>query len=822
VGIPESTTTKSKWGIMENYSTQVIKPLSPDALYRRTNLPETGFATITDIAMPQSSVGQSRALDAIDLATQLEDDGFNLFVTGKIDNGLRDIVREMLNQASLRKASPSDIVYVYNFDEPHKPVAIELPTGRAPQFRDAMRALISDLRVALPAAFEKEDYRSHRAALEEAVRRKQVEAFSKLGEKATQKGLTILRTPMGFGIAPVHEGQIVPPEEFNNWPADRRGKTQNEIQELEGELESILRQVPAWDKELRDNIRDLNRETAKLAIAHSIDETRARLVELGQAVAHLEQVRDNLIENVGAFIGRPEGEGPDETRAASLLERYEVNILVTHDAQHGRAPVIEEVHPTLVNLMGRTEYAARQGVLTTDFRLIKAGALHRANGGYLILDVRSLLSEPFSWPALKRALRKQEITIEDVTHVMGLAGTISLEPDPIKLNVKVVLIGERMLYYLLSSYDPEFKQHFKILADFDEDITRSLDTELALAQKLTLAVTQKGLRPLTREAAERIIEHAARLADDAEKLTLVTDDMIEVIREAQFWSQSAKHGAIEREDVDRALRERDRRNARLRERAQESILRNYALIDTAGTALGQINGLSVLELGGYRFGRPTRITARVRPGSGQVLDIEREVALGGPIHSKGVLILSGFILGRYALDVPISLSASLVFEQSYGGVEGDSASSAELYALLSAIGDIPLRQDLAVTGSVNQHGSVQAIGGVNEKIEGFFDICVARGLTGSQGVIIPAANIPNLMLRADVVEACRMRTFSIYAVSSIDEGMSILSGLQPGERDADGKFSTNSVNERIEARLQKFAAIRRQFANEPTNQAARH
>lgn len=807
---------------MENYPSQVIRPLPSDALYRRTELPEIEFATVTDTEMSQSLVGQTRALDAINLATQLKDDGFNLFVTGKIDNGLRDIVRDMLNRASLRKASPSDIVYVYNFDEPHKPVAIDLPTGRAPQFRDAMHALISDLRVALPSAFEKEDYRSHRTAVEEAVRRKQVDAFSKLGERAAQKGLTILRTPMGFGIAPVHEGQIVPPEEFNSWPAERRGKAQNDIQELEGELEKILRQVPAWDKELRDSIRELNRETAKLAIAHSIDETRARLVELDKAVAHLERVRDNLIENVAVFIGRAEGEGPDETRAGSLLERYEVNILVTHDVQDKRAPVVEEVHPTLVNLMGRTEYAARQGVLTTDFRLIKAGALHRANGGYLILDARSLLSEPFSWPALKRALRQQKITIEDVTHFMGLAGTISLEPDPIELDVKVVLIGERMLYYLLSSYDPEFKQYFKILADFDEDMIRSANTEVALAQKLTLTAARKGIRSLTRGAIERIIEHAARLADDAEKLSLVTDDMIEVIREAQFWSESVKHEAVAREDVDRALRERDRRNARVRERAQESILRNYALIDTEGAAVGQINGLSVLELGGYRFGRPTRITARVRPGSGQVLDIEREVALGGPIHSKGVLILSGFILGRYALDVPISLSASLVFEQSYGGVEGDSASSAELYALLSAIGDIPLRQDLAVTGSVNQHGSVQAIGGVNEKIEGFFDICAARGLCGSQGVIIPAANIPNLMLRADVVEACRAGTFSVYAVSRIDEGMSILSGLVPGERVAEGQFSVGSINARIEARLLKFAAIRRQFASEPSNRADMH
>ena len=804
---------------MDDKPTQIVKPLSPEALYRRAQLPASGY---DDITSPLALVGQTRAVDAIHFATQLQDYRFNLFVTGKIDNGLWDIVREMLNEVALTRTPPSDIVYVYNFAEPHKPVAIELPTGRAPQFRDAMHALILDLRIALPAAFEKEDYRSHRTAVEEVFRKKQVEGFSNIGEKAAHKGLTIVRTPMGFGIAPVHEGQIVPPEEFNTWPADRREKTQADIQELEGELEKLLRQVPAWDKQLRESIRNLNRETAKLAISHSIEETRTRLMDLDKAIAHLERVRNNLIENVGVFIGRADGDGPDETSAGTLLERYEVNILVTHDAQHGCAPVVEEAHPTLVNLMGRTEYTARQGVLSTDFRLIKAGALHRANGGYLILDVRSLLSEPFSWPALKRALRKQKITIEDVTHFMGLAGTISLEPDPIGLDVKVVLIGERVLYYLLSSYDPDFRQYFKVLADFDEDISRSPDTEVALAQKLAFIAAKQGIKSVTRGAIERIIEHAARLADDAEKLSLVTDDMIEVVKEAEFWSGVAKHDVIERADVERALRERDRRNARIRERAQESILRNYALIDTVGSAVGQINGLSVLELGGYRFGRPTRITARVRPGTGQVLDIEREVALGGPIHSKGVLILSGFILGRYALDVPISLAASLVFEQSYGGVEGDSASSAELYALLSAIGDIPLRQDLAVTGSVNQHGYVQAIGGVNEKIEGFFDICAARGITGTQGVIIPAANIANLMLRADVVEACRSKAFSIYAVSTIDEGMSLLSGLTAGQRSADGKFTADSVNARVEGRLHSFAAIRRQFVAEPANRANVH
>lgn len=790
-----------------------IAAVPASALYRRTDLSKAAFSTTDQITRTERLVGQKRAIDAIELGTKLEADGFNLFVCGIIDNELREAVRTMLNEAAAKKPPPSDWVYVHNFAEPHRPVAIELPTGRAPQFRDAMRDLIVDLRIALPAAFEKEEYRTRRAAAEETVRKKQVEAFSALGDKAGERGLAILRTPMGFGIAPSANGQIVPPEQFNTWPAERRKKVQADIQELEHELEKVIRQIPSWEKELRDSLRDLNRDTAKMAIGHSIDETKTRLADLPKIAAHLDRVGQNLIENVALFVAKADGDGP-EADHESLFELYEVNVLVTHCAGEPCAPVVDEAHPTLVNLIGRTEYAARQGILHTNFRLIKAGSLHRANGGYVILDVRSLLSEPFSWPGLKRALRGKQVMIEDVGHFMGLTGTISLEPDPIPLDVKVVLIGERALYYLLTAFDPDFREHFKVLADFDEDVDRSSETETALARLVAGIVARKQLKPLAREAVERLVEHAARLADDAEKLSLVSEDIVDVVKEADFRSKAAGHDVIQRCDIETTLKERDRRMARVRERAQESILRGFALIETRGRAVGQVNGLSVLELGGFRFGRPTRITARVRPGTGQVLDIEREVALGGPVHSKGVLILSGFLSGRYAIDVPISLSASLVFEQSYGGVEGDSASSAELYALLSAIGEIPLRQDIAVTGSVNQHGMVQAIGGVNEKIEGFFDICKARGLTETQGVVIPAANLRNLMLREDVVDACSKSEFFIYAVSTIDDGMALLTGLPAGVRDADGVFVRGSVNARVEDRLHMFAAIRRKFAAE--------
>jgi lon-related putative ATP-dependent protease len=435
-----------------------------------------------------------------------------------------------------------------------------------------------------------------------------------------------------------------------------------------------------------------------------------------------------------------------------------------------------------------------QGALVTNFRLIRPGALHRANGGTLLLDVRSLLTEPFSWPALKRALTQRRIAIEDVARFVGLTTTVSLEPDPIPLDVKVVLYGERQLYWLLEALDPDLPRHFKILADFDDELDRTPAGEALMARLVATIAARDGLRPLDREAVARTLEHAARLADDQDKLTLLVERLGDTLAEADHGAAEAGRASIARTDIEAAIAARLHRAGRIRERAQEMILRDIALIDTAGSRVGQVNGLAVLAIGGLAFGRPSRITCRVRPGAGRILDIEREAKLGGPLHSKGVMILSGLLASRYAQEGPMSLSAYLVFEQSYGGVDGDSASSTEFYALLSALSELPLRQDLAVTGSVNQHGEVQAIGGANEKIEGFFDICAARGLTGTQGVLIPAANAQHLMLREDVVEACAQGRFAVYPIARVEEGIALLTGRPAAEVDA-----------AVEARLAAFA-----------------
>ena len=752
-------------------------------------------------------VGQQRALGAIKFGTQIGKPGFNLFVIGSAGNRMQDVVESILRSSRWDRPAPSDWVYVNNFEDSRRPIAIQLPPGRAVELRDTMQEVIDDLKIALPALFESEDYQARRAALDQTFQEKQSEAFAKLGDKAAEAKRALLRTPMGFMIAPVRDGNVIPPDEFNTWPEADRAAAQNTIENLQHELEQIIRHIPLWKKEHRDEVQKLERQTALVAIDQSVNEAKTRFSDIPRVVIHLDAVRADLIDNIALFVEKPQGElgAIVDEALGNAVDRYLVNVLVDHNTKDGRIPIVQEFHPTLGNLIGSIEYVSRSGVLVTNFRLIKAGAMHRAKGGFLLLDARRPLSEPFSWPALKRMLRQREIRIEDVTRFLGLTSTVSLEPDAIPLDLKVIIFGDRLLYYLLSAYDPEVGEFFKVLADFEDDLDRTPESEATHARLIASLLAEEQLKPLERDGAALMLEHAARLADDAGKLTLLTERLKDILAEADFWATEAKHTIITRADIQRALDENVRRMSRLRDRAQETILHEISLIDTTGEKSGQVNGLSVLELSGFRFGRPTRITCCVRPGTGKVIDIEREVELGGPIHSKGVLILSGFLAGRYALDTPASLFASLVFEQSYIGVEGDSASSAELYALMSALADMPLRQDLAVTGSVNQHGQVQAIGGVNEKIEGFFDICKARGLTGTQGVLIPTSNVQHLMLRQDVIAACADGQFAIYPIVTVDEGIALLTGRVAGLRGPDGTYPADSINGLIESRLRSFA-----------------
>lgn len=790
------------------------QPLGPEKLYQRCDIAGFRFKSTVELEDLSEFVGQDRALEAIRFGVGIRGQGFNLFLLGPSGSGKYAIVHDFLVKRAAQDPASDDWCYVNNFAGPETPRVLRLPPGRGVLLRDDVRRLLDNLKSAIPSAFETENYRARKHVIDEEVKEKQEKAFVELQDEANRKNIAVIRTPTGFVLAPVRNNEALAPEEFDKLPESEHEKIQTSIAELQEKLHSALHLMPKYEQEGREKLRELNSEVAVFAVGHLIEELRKKYVDLPQVVNFLNEAQKDMIENVNEFLTPPENPLaammgvplPFTPKDSAHFRRYQVNILVDHSGNHG-APVVYEDHPTYQNLIGQVEYMAHFGAVSTDFNLIRPGALHQANGGYLILDAYKLLLQPYAWEALKRSLRSSQIRIESLGQMLSLVSTVSLEPEPIPLSIKVVLVGERLLYYLLCSLDSEFNELFKVAADFEEHLDRSSNTDLLYAQMIGTIARREKLLPFDRGAVGRIIEHSARLAGDSQKVLMHRRTLADLLREADYWAREAVQITVRAEDVQRAIDAQIHRADRMRQRFLEEVLRGTLLIDTQGEKVGQVNGLSVVELANFRFGHAARITARVRMGKGEVIDIEREVELSGPIHSKGVLILSGFLGARYAVNHPLSLSASLVFEQSYGAVEGDSASSAELYALLSALAELPIKQTLAVTGSVNQHGQIQAIGGVNEKIEGFFDLCKARTLDG-QGVIIPVSNVRHLMLRQEVVEAVRAGTFKIYAVETIDQGIEILTGFPAGERDASGKFPEGSVNDRVEARLIDLAEKR--------------
>jgi lon-related putative ATP-dependent protease len=797
-------------------------PLDPDLLYRPVPADRFDFETTDDLEPLDGVVGQSRAARAIRFGIGMDGDGFNVYALGPADTDKQTLVRHFVEERASGEEVPPDLCYVNNFEEPHRPRAIQLPAGVGCEWAEDMDRVLEELRPALRAAFESEEYQTRKQAVQEEVGEDQQEAFEQLQEEARERGLALVRTPAGFVFAPLDDGEVVSPDKMDEFPEEKQERLQRDIEELQQRLQRILQQVPGRQREARKRIQELNREVAKYALRDLLEELRNKYSDYPEIRRHLNEVQEHVVQNVRDFLsddqqmpGGGGGMGGPVSRVGEqpMLRRYRVNVLVDHEEEE-HAPVVYEDNPTYQNLVGRVEYLPQMGALVTDFNFIRPGALHRANGGYLLLDVRQVLLQPLAWEALKRTLESGEIRIESAREAMGLVSTVTLEPEPVELDVKVVLLGDRLLYYLLSEYDPDFGDLFKVQADFDDRMDRTPENEELYAGLVTGLVRKEGLRPFHASAVGRIIERSARMVGDAEKLSVRSRGVLDLIRESHFWAGEDGADVVTAEHVQQAVDERIHRSDRLRERVQEEIERGTIFIDTRGSEPGQINGLAVLQLGDFAFGRPNRITARVRLGKGEVVDIEREVELGGPIHSKGVMILSGFLGARYASDRPLSLSASLVFEQSYSGIEGDSASSAELYALLSAIADVPLRQSLAVTGSVNQYGEVQPIGGVNEKIEGFFDVCRRQGLTGEQGVLIPAANVKHLMLRDDVRDAVREGDFHVHPVEHVDQGMELLTGMEMGERDDEGRFPEGSVNARVEARLEALAETRLEYGRD--------
>jgi lon-related putative ATP-dependent protease len=782
-------------------------PLPPERLRRVCDPASLPFASTAELSDGDQPIGQDRAVESIRFGIGMRHRSFNMFALGPEGTGRRSLVMQFLGQAAADRPVPDDWVYVNNFADSHKPCALRLPAGRAAGLKKDMTDLMAELNLAIPAAFDAEEYRHRKQVLDETLKQHQEEAFTTVQQIAAEKSVALIRTQVGLALAPMKDGEVLSPDEFKQLPEDQQTRFKDDMNALQERLEATLKQVPQWERETRNKLRELEQEVVSYAVTHLMEELRSKYTDLPAVLGFFTAVAADVGENVGDFVTEDE----DRDRQARNreggdggLRRYRVNVLVNNAERQG-APVVYEDHPTQPNLVGRVEHIAHFGALITDFNLIKPGALHEANGGYLVMDARKLLSQPFAWEDLKRALKAREISMEPPGQSWGLISTVTIEPESIPIDVKVVLIGDPMLYYLLSHYDPEFSELFKVSADFDWRMDRNPDSILGLARSVAALSRKEDLRPLDRSGMARIVEQSAREVDDSDKLSTHMASLADLVREADYWAGEAGCDMVTAAHVQQAIDASIYRRDRVRDHVHEEIRNGTVTIATEGTAIGQINGLAVLQLGRFSFGRPSRITARVRFGKGDVVDIEREVDLGGPIHGKGVMILSSYLSSSFATDGPLSLSASLVFEQSYGGIEGDSASSTELYCLLSALADVPIRQNFAVTGSVDQYGRVQAIGGANEKIEGFFDLCRARGLTGEQGVLIPATNVRHLMLREDVVDACRRGLFAVYPIETIDQGIALLTGMPAGIRDAKGEFPAGSLYRKVQTRLAAFA-----------------
>ena len=792
-----------------------MKPLEPQQLYRACDPALLDFATTADLPDTGNGFGQARAEEAVRFGIDIRRPGYNLFVLGEPGSGRHFTVRRLLEEKAAAEAVPGDWCYVNSFDEPQRPRALKLPAGRGAQLKRDMQQFVTELGTAITSAFDSDEYRSRMEAIQEEFKNREETALRELGHESVQQGVALLRTPHGFVFAPVKGDEAMGPDEFNKLPEEEQKRISAAIESFGEKLTKLLHQFPRWRREMQAQIRLASRDTMSLAVGHLIEELREGYADLPEVIAFLDGVQKDVVETGEELRESQKSEGDTTTvtmTGAISLQRYQVNLLVDHAATPS-APIVFEDNPNYQNLVGRVDQIAHMGTLVTNFSLIKAGALHRANGGYLVLDAVKLLTQPYAYEGLKRILKAGHIRIESLGQMIGLISTLSLEPEPIPLDLKVVVIGERLLYYLLREFDPEFEELFKVAADFESDVERSDDNTRLYALLVSRLVRSNDLRPFARDAVARIVEDAARIAGDSEKLSAHTRRVADLMRESDHWAVKAGREVVAREDVQRALDGRVRRADRLRAQLQREVLRDTLLISTAGAQVGQINGLAVIDLGDFAFAHPVRITATARLGEGDVIDIEREAELGGALHSKGVMILSSFLAARYSRSIPLSLTASLVFEQSYGPVEGDSASLAELCALLSALAAVPIRQSLAVTGSVNQYGRVQAIGGVNEKIEGFFDICRARGLDGEQGVLIPDSNVKHLMLREDVVQACAEGKFRIYAVSTVDEAIALLTGVPAGEPDENGVVPEGSINYMVAAQLAEMSVMRQSYAS---------
>ncbi|MCS7062150.1 MAG: ATP-binding protein [Anaerolineae bacterium] len=789
----------------------MIQKLQPNQLRRTIDPTALGVDTSECIEPSTTIIGQERAVRALQFGLGIQQIGYHIFVAGPPGMGKMSAVRNFLGQLARGKQTPSDWCYINNFEDPYQPKVIRLPPGVGRQFQHDVKSLVEQVRRAIPRIFESEEYSARRDAIIKAFEQQREALFQELNEKATQAGFVIQATQMGIAIIPVLSGRPLTDAEFQALPPAAREDFQQRRESIQEQLKAVMKQGRALERQTQEQLAELDRQAAMYAVGEFIDDLIEKYEAQPDITDYFNALRRDIVDNIELFKSGPpqeEGQPPAPAWQRNLpFRKYEVNVVVDHGKLEG-APLVVLLNPTYNNLFGRIEKETHYGALYTDFTMIKAGALHQANGGYLVIPIEGLLSAPLSWDSLKRALRSRQIEIEEPAELIGYITAKSLRPQPIPLDIKVILIGPPLFYYLLHAYDSEFAELFRVKADFDTSMPYTAENARNFLSVVCRLCANEQLNHLDSSAMAKLLEYAARLANDQNKLSTHFGAVADVVREAHYWSQQANSSHITAEHIRRALDEKVYRSNLIQERLQERIAEGTLLIDTTGARVGQVNGLTVINLGDYMFGEPGRITASVGPGHEGIVDIERQVSLSGPIHSKGVLILQGYLRQKYLPDRNLSLSARLVFEQSYEVVDGDSASSTELYAILSALSEYPLKQGIAVTGSVDQHGRVQAIGGVNAKIEGFFDVCKAKGLTGDQGVLIPASNVRDLMLREDVVEAVTAGRFHIWAVDTIDDGITLLTGVPAGERMENGRFPEGTVNARVEQRLRELANAR--------------
>lgn len=788
------------------------------SLKKEVDLSKIKFETTKDIPVLDSVIGQDRAVKSINFALEIKNSTYNIFVTGMRGTGRTTIVQDLLKKYAASEPSPNDWIYVYNFENPDEPKAIELPRKRARILEKKFSKLISNIKRELTKAFESNDYVEKKNVIVEQSQSKKRQIYSNLETEALKSDVQIKSSTSGFHTIPVVKNKPLEEETYHKLSEPEKDKIEKNIQKVQKMIKSMIRQVTTIDRKAEDEIDGLEQATAQFVVSNIFDPLKEEFADCKNIQSYFDEVSDDIVTNVYSFLSKNQDKNAAQVKMQDSqeninIDKYNINVLTDYSKLKG-APVVYEMNPTYNNLFGRIEKKSYMGYLYTDYTMIKSGSLLQANGGYLILDAEQVLRQPFVYDALKRYLRTKFLHIEDVHNLYGYSTIVGLKPKPIPINVKVILIGHKNVYNILHHADEDFRKIFKIRADFDYEAAESQMNINKYIQFIARVVDQEKLIHFNKPGVQAIIEHAYRLVSHQKRISIQFSEIVRLIRESSYWANQRRAKLVDKKDVIKALAEDKYRRNMGEEKIQMSIKENTYIFDVDKFVVGQINGLAVYSLGDYSFGKPSRITASTYIGSRGIINIEREAKLSGKLHDKGMLILSGYFASKFGDKIPLSFSASLTFEQSYGMIDGDSASCAELYALLSSLSEVPIYQGIAVTGSVNQKGEVQAIGGVNEKIEGFYEVCKLHKLNGKQGVIVPCANVKNLMLNDDIIESVKKGKFNIWAVDKIEDGIRILTDVPAGVEHKDGSFTKDSIFDKTQARIKVFAKNAKQFGKD--------